>query len=258
MQTKKSAQKQLLSSFVRARFALYLFDNRRTSPVAPSSALPTLYSFRRCPYAMRARLGLLAASQTVELREVSLKSKPQELLALSPKATVPVLDFPGSEPIEQSLQIMLWPLDKNDPQGLLQPANSTLDTMLQLIERNDGPFKTHLDRYKYPNRYEPVGSVDHRAEGFKFLTELSELLTSQQFLFGSTPSLADLAIFPFVRQFAGVDREWFEQTAPQKLRDWLAYWLATNSFVMTMHKYTPWQRGDTTVLFPIPEAAHEV
>lgn len=202
---------------------------------------------------MRARLGLLAAGQTVELREVALKTKPQELLILSPKATVPVLDISGADPIEQSLEIMLWALGKNDPQNLLQPTNSNLDAMLHLIQRNDGSFKTHLDRYKYPNRYEPAGSIDHRAKGLEFLIELSGLLTNQPFLFGSAPSLADLAIFPFVRQFAGVGRDWFEQSAPQNVHDWLAYWLAADAFAITMHKYTPWQAEDAIVLFPIPE-----
>ena len=209
-----------------------------------TSALPVFYSFRRCPYAIRARLALAVSGVDYELREVSLKSKPDELLAASPKGTVPVLVLPGGQVIDESLDIMRWALAQNDPDGWL---NHPLDEMLALIAGNDGHFKRALDRYKYPNRYplESGGDVKafalaQRLEAAGWLQTLEPRL-SQGWLFGNQPSLADMAILPFVRQFAHTEAAWFAaQTWPQ-LRAWLTYFEASALFESVMAKHKSWQ-----------------
>ena len=162
---------------------------------------PILYTFRRCPYAMRARMALHIADIEVELREVSLRDKPPELLAASPKATVPVLVLPAGKVIDESLDIMRWALTQNDPERWLAPAEHAED----LIATNDGPFKFHLDRAKYANRYPGTDPAYHRGEAVKLLLPLEAQLAKHAHLFGDAPSLADFAIFPFVRQFSRAD-----------------------------------------------------
>lgn len=164
-------------------------------------SLPILFSFRRCPYAMRARMALWVAGIDVELREVSLRDKPTELMAASPKGTVPVLVLPEGRVIEESLDIMRWALAQQDPEGWLAAGEET-DS---LIAANDGPFKFHLDRAKYANRYPGVDPVFHRDEAVKLLLPLEDRLAKYPYLFGDRPSFADIAIFPFVRQFARAD-----------------------------------------------------
>jgi glutathione S-transferase len=178
-----------------------------------TAALPVLYSFRRCPYAMRARLALAVSGVQYELREVSLKNKPPELLAASPKATVPVLVLPSGQVIDESLDIMRWALEQNDPDGWLNLG--PLDDMLTLIAANDGRFKHALDRYKYPNRYplESGGDVQAFALAQRFKAgswlQTLEPRLSQGWLFGYKASIADMATLPFVRQFAHTDADWF-------------------------------------------------
>jgi len=222
--------------------------------------LPVLYSFRRCPYAMRARLALLAAEQSVVLREVSLKQKPDAMLAISPKATVPVLALANGQVIEESLQIMQWALAQNDPKKLLSPMGTRKEIMMALIEEADTQFKHHLDRYKYGSRYSPQEVDAHQDAGLQFLHKLDRHLTSTPFLFGDAPSLADIGIFPFVRQFAGVDRAWFDKTAPKTVINWLDGYLNTDVFAQVMHKYQPWTANDPVIVFPamLPENADEV
>ncbi|MES2531323.1 MAG: glutathione S-transferase N-terminal domain-containing protein, partial [Pseudomonadota bacterium] len=169
------------------------------------TALPVLYSFRRCPYAMRARLALLASGQRCELREVVLRDKPAALIAVSPKATVPVLVTAEGTVIEQSLDIMLWALRRSDPSGWLQPGDASLDEMLSLVAQCDTHFKPELDRYKYPGRYADTDPLMHREAGAVFLRRLDARLTQWRFLAGPAEALADAAIAPFVRQFAMVD-----------------------------------------------------
>ena len=196
--------------------------------------LPILYSFRRCPYAMRARLALAVSGQVYEHREVILKNKPAALLAASPKATVPVLVLPDGQVIEQSLDIMLWALRLNDPLQWLSPENATLDDMLALIAVNDGAFKRNLDRYKYPNRYsaEQAGTdatafaLAQRDLGARWLDELAcrlDASVDQRWLYGDRASLADMATLPFVRQFAHTDAGWFAAQPWPALQQWLAY-----------------------------------
>ncbi len=209
--------------------------------------LPLLYSFRRCPYAMRARLALDCAGAPCVLREVDLKAKPAEMLAASPKGTVPVLVLPDGTVIEQSLDIMLWVLKRNDPNGWLTPDTGDLADMLLLIGEADGPFKDHLDRFKYHVRYD---GVDREAEwrgAVTFLEQLEGRLAGGA-LFGSRSSLADMAIFPFVRQLANSDRARFDALPLARLQRWLDGHVSTERFQRIMHKRPAWQRGDEEIV----------
>ena len=209
------------------------------------SALPVLYSFRRCPYAIRARLALATSGICYELREVSLKNKPAEMLAASPKGTVPVLVLPGGQVIDESLDIMRWALAQNDPDGWLIPA---LDDMFALIANNDGKFKHALDRYKYPNRY-PLESdgeahtfaLAQRLDASYWLQTLESRLSQgwQVWLCGPQPSLADMAILPFVRQFAHTDAAWFAAQPWPLLQAWLAGFQTSSLFGAAMAKHKP-------------------
>lgn len=196
---------------------------------------PLLYSFRRCPYAMRARLALYFSELPYKKHEVSLKDKPPAMLEISPKGTVPVLQLADGSVIEESLDIALWALKQNDPQQLLQRAE-VLREMLSLIERNDGEFKHWLDRYKYADRHLENTPEFYRSQGESFLIELEQRLSTRSFLMGGNPSFADIAIMPFVRQFAHVDKAWFAQTPHKHLQHWLAYWLESAAFTQIMLK----------------------
>ena len=189
-----------------------------------------LYSFRRCPYAMRARMALRYSGVPLSIVEVSLKAKPAEMLALSPKGTVPVLACADGQVIEQSLEIMHWALAQHDPDNWLG-ANST-----SLIEENDQLFKVNLDRYKYAIRYPEQPMEHYRVQAEQFLQRLEELLERTPYLAGDTLSLADVALAPFVRQFAHVDREWFEHAPYPLLRVWLERFLASTLFTSVMAK----------------------
>ena len=192
----------------------------------------TLYSFRRCPYAMRARMALRYSGVPVEIVEVSLKTKPAEMLAISPKGTVPVLDANGRV-IDESLEIMRWALAQHDPQGWLLGGDPRI---AELIEANDQAFKVHLNRYKYAERYPEQPMEVYRAEGALFLQRLEELLTDRDYLLTDHLSLADVALLPFVRQFAHVDREWFAQTPYLRLQAWLQRLLESELFTAIMKK----------------------
>jgi len=213
--------------------------------------MPVLYSFRRCPYAMRARMALLVSETPVRLREVVLRAKPEEMIAASPKATVPVLVLPDGQVIDESLAIMHWTLGRNDPQNWRQ--GSAAET--ELIAEADGPFKDNLDRYKYPVRYDDVDPLDHRAGGLVFLEKLDGLIQESGQLMGAKPSLADHAIFPFVRQFANNDRSWFDQLPLPALQKWLGDHLASALFTTTMVKYPQWVSGDAEPVFALEVAA---
>ena len=219
--------------------------------------LGILYSFRRCPYAMRARLActLFLQAKSLELREVVLKNKPLELLAISPKATVPVLILQGAQPndanvIGESRDIMLWALEQpsNELKSQYLPFHLQLE-IDELIDENDGSFKWALDHYKYADRFEE--SEEHYRElGEVFLAKLEKLLEKNNYLLSSEMSLADIALFPFVRQFAHVDKKWFEQSAYPKLTHWLNKFLESELFNSIMEKYKPWKAGNETVYFP--------
>ncbi|MFJ2527673.1 glutathione S-transferase [Pseudomonas helmanticensis] len=192
----------------------------------------TLYSFRRCPYAMRARMALRYSGVPVEIVEVSLKAKPAEMLAISPKGTVPVLDA-GGRVIDESLEIMRWALAQHDPDDWLLAGDSRI---AELIEANDQGFKVQLNRYKYAERYPEQPMEVYRAEGALFLQSLDELLTDRDYLLTDHASLADVALLPFVRQFAHVDREWFAQTPYVRLQAWLQRFLESDLFTSIMKK----------------------
>ncbi len=210
------------------------------------TALPVLYSFRRCPYAMRARLAIAYAGIRTEIREVALKGKPQELLAISPKATVPVLQLPNGQVVEESLDIMLWALAQHDPEDWLASAADAMP----LIQRNDGGFKYYLDRYKYADRYPDYPAHHYRQQGEMFLAELENRLACGGHLCGQDFSIADAAIFPFVRQFAAVDGRWFQASGYPALKQWLDSLLASALFDAVMGKYPVWVAGSPGVVFP--------
>jgi len=214
------------------------------------SALPILYSFRRCPYAMRARMALAASGTVCELREVVLAHKPPALLQASSKGTVPVLVLPDGTVLEQSLDIMLWALHQSDPQQWLSVTAAALDAVLLLIQQCDGDFKYHLDRYKYPNRYDLADGVAHRCAGAQFLQMLDARLHPSEMLHGDHFGLADAAIAPFVRQFAHTDRTWFSSQPWAKLQQWLAAFEASDRYRGVMDKHVPWESGQTPVALP--------
>jgi glutathione S-transferase len=196
----------------------------------------TLYSFRRCPYAMRARMALRYCGVAVNIVEVSLKAKPADMLALSSKGTVPVLSVDG-QVIDESLAIMHWALAQNDPQDwLLKDDPVGQRHIAGLIEENDQVFKVHLNHYKYAERYPEQPMAFYRAKGEVFLRRLDELLEGRDYLLADHPSLADVALMPFVRQFAHVDREWFGQTPYRRLQAWLQRFLESDLFVGVMQK----------------------
>lgn len=192
--------------------------------------LPILYSYRRCPYAMRARMALKLANIEVEFREISLREKPAHMLQVSPKATVPVLILPDESVIEESLEIMLFALKEHALGGNIHAACRAL------ILENDTSFKQALDAYKYPERFPTKTQMQHRAGGEVFLQKLENLLEQNSYLFGAMHSLADIAIFPFIRQFAAVDNVWWLDAPYPKLRNWLNEWVDSELFKSVMTK----------------------
>jgi glutathione S-transferase len=205
---------------------------------------PILYSFRRCPYAIRARLTLRYAGIQCVLREVILRSKPPELIECSAKGTVPVLVLGDGEVIDESLDIMLWALAQSDPDGWL---DVDMPAAIQLIKRNDSEFKFAIDHYKYPDRYSDsgpnIGSDQCRADGENFLADLDDDLQRTAYLCGDRLSIVDVAVLPFVRQFAYVDIVWFQQTRLSAVKRWLGLFLDSALFASVMVKYPAWQSG---------------
>lgn len=190
-----------------------------------------LYSFRRCPYAMRARMALRYSGVAVEIREVSLKAKPADMLAASPKGTVPVLLLDDGRVIDESLDIMRWALASNDPDGWLQ---ADADAMATLLAGNDGPFKQALNRYKYADRYPEHPMTYYRDQGCEFLRVLEGRLERGAWLCGERMTLADAAIAPFIRQFRGVDPAWFAQAPYPRVREWIEAFIESTLFTAIM------------------------
>ncbi|MDX8353236.1 glutathione S-transferase [Cognatiyoonia sp. IB215182] len=207
--------------------------------------LPILWTFRRCPYAMRARLAIAASGCQVELREILLKDKPAPFLAASPKGTVPVV-VAGEQVIEESRDVMHWALGQNDPEGWLDMPTEGHD----LIDACDGPFKRALDHTKYAVRFPDRDVVDDRAEALTYLSDWNDRLQRTAFLTGPRRTLADMAVLPFVRQFANTDRAWFDAQGLSALTTWLDDFLKSKQFADVMTKYTPWADGQETVVFP--------
>lgn len=211
---------------------------------------PILYTFRRCPYAMRARLSIQSSGQALELREIILRDKPPPMLEASPKGTVPVLILEDGTVLDESLDIMLFVLGKSDPEKLLSPQQAGMEDMLALISENDNAFKANLDRYKYPNRYDAVDPIQQRDQGAQFLMRLDQMLEEGSgFLFRQRYCLADLAILPFVRQFANVDKNWFDDQNWPHLKAALDTFVTSERFLSIMIKFPQWKEGDPPTYF---------
>jgi glutathione S-transferase len=198
---------------------------------------------------MRARMALLAAGIRCEVREVALAQKPQSMLDLSPKGTVPVLVLPDAV-IEQSLDIMLWALRQHDPHSWLPQDSQVLSEQLALIAACDDGFKHHLDRYKYPGRYNLPDGVSNRDAGAEFLQQLNQRLTQSSYLSGDGFGLADAAIAPFVRQFAHTDPDWFAAQDWGRVQQWLLAFESSAPYQQCMHKYKVWYPGHKPLTFP--------
>jgi len=211
--------------------------------------LPILFSFRRCPYAMRARLAVKASTIQVALREVVLADKPSEMLLCSPKGTVPVLQLPDGSVVDESLDIMLWALKQHDPQSWLPSNEHDEEETFRLINFNDTEFKAWLDKYKYADRFPECSIEFYRQQGEGFLLQLEEKLDKSTYLVGDKISLADMAIFPFIRQFAHVDKPWFDQSEYKKLQDWLQQLLDLPLFNEVMKKYPRWTCEQAPLVF---------
>ncbi|HIO92803.1 MAG TPA: glutathione S-transferase [Leucothrix mucor] len=215
-------------------------------PSATTTILPILYSLQNCPYAMRARLALLLAQQSVQIRAITMKDKPTEMLLASPKGTVPVLVIENSgenknQVIDESLDVMLWALNRNDPDNLLYIHDETaLPEMLKIIEENDAEFKPNLEKYKRAKRFHGKDEEACRLECESFVQALEQRLSQHKFIMGSTPSLLDYALLPFIRQFSRVNKPVFAQEQYSNLRRWLRYHLQSKLFSIAMFKYPLW------------------
>ena len=207
--------------------------------------LPILYSFRRCPYAIRARMALAYSAVRVELREIRLSNMPPELLRISPKATVPVLQLSDGTILEQSLDIMHWALSLSDPQQwLINDSRSA-----ELIQQTDEGFKPLLDAYKYADRFPQLSQSEHRCHAEYFVQQLEDRLDDQAYLSGDQLSITDVAIMPFIRQFSGVEPLWFAHSKYSGVRRWLKHQIESQLFQTVMVKYAFWHSGDNTVYF---------
>ena len=206
--------------------------------------LPILYSFRRCPYAMRARLAIAETNIIVELREVLLRNKPDHMLSLSSKGTVPILWLPDGSVIDESYEIMIWALSNNNSSIF---SNKTEYT--ELISLVDNKFKYHLDRYKYSSRFSNSNAVEHRDLALEILHQIENIL-NQPWLNGANPGFPDFAILPFVRQYRIADIDWFDDfNEIPKTKAWLNNFLESNRFKNVMQKYHPWKEGLPGVYF---------
>jgi len=199
---------------------------------------------------MRARMALHASGVTVELREVTLRDKPAEMLAASPKGSVPVLVLPDGSVIDESWDIMRWALREHDPENWLGENGVYLIAAQPLLDTNDSSFKAALDRYKYADRHPEHSREHYRAQGEVFLQQLETRLQTTHHLLADAPSILDAALFPFVRQFTGVDAEWFAQAPYPALRGWLEAFLSSPRFASVMRKHAPWKTADATMFFP--------
>ena len=207
-----------------------------TTPVSDAKRA-LLFSFRRCPYAIRARMALAQSGIAVQIREVALRDKPAEMLAISPKATVPVLQLPDGRVLDESVDIMLWALRGNDPQAWLPLAPVDADKARQWVTRNDAQFKPLLDCYKYAPRHPQYTQQQHRQRAQDaFVLPLDTLLRTRAFLLGDFACWADVALFPFLRQFAMVEPDWFAQAPLAGLQRWLERWTESAIFRAVMSR----------------------
>ena len=213
-------------------------------------SLPILYSLRCCPYAMRARLAILLAKQSVLLRDIVMKNMPVEMLAASAKATVPLLILDDGSIIDESLQIMIWALNINDPNNLLcTEQENALTKMLTIISRNDNEFVYYLEKYKVTARHHDIAETFYRQQCELFIEQLEQTLSAHDYIMSNTPCLVDYAILPFVRQFSRVDRKWYLQAPYPHLRSWLERHFQNPLFSKTMKKYPKWLTGNAEMVF---------
>jgi len=227
-----------------------IFDDKTDGKTNKIKALPILYSLRNCPYAMRARLAIFKADQTVLLRDLVLSNKPAEMIAVSPKGTVPVLVLADETVIEESLDIMLWALRETDPNDLLHSQKEcSLPIMLSLINLFDTDFKTCLEQYKCAKRYQEDNITQCRASCEQYIQQLEQRLTEHTFLISDKESLADIALIPFIRQFARIERQWYLQSAYPMVRQWLNRYLQSATFTKVMAKHPLWVDEPKAVLF---------
>ncbi|WP_373020493.1 glutathione S-transferase [Thiomicrorhabdus sp.] len=204
---------------------------------------PVLYSYRRCPYAMRARMGIYLSGIRVEQREIVFWDKPQSMLEASPKGTVPVLVMRDGDVIDESRDILLWALRQKADSRLLPEDDRLFRQMNAWIDENDGEFKSALDRYKYADRFPEHPQTFYRQQGEVFLAKLEQTLSAQAYLLGENLSMADLAIFPFIRQFANVDKRWFAESNYVGLRNWLERHLQQDYFLEVMKNRPVWEKA---------------
>ncbi|MGA0310003.1 MAG: glutathione S-transferase [Candidatus Puniceispirillaceae bacterium] len=211
---------------------------------------PIFWSFRRCPYAMRARLAIAASGQVVQLREILLRDKPDAFLLASPKGTVPVLVLEDGTVIDESRDVMFWALGRNDPDDWLAIWRQDPQQVTAFLDRLDGPFKHDLDRYKYASRYAGADATIHQANGAKFLHELDTALQQTRALSGANLGILDFACLPFVRQFRIANPAWFDAQPWPHLSAWLSAFLNSARFQKIMEKYPQWKDGAASVTFP--------
>ncbi|MEM9101042.1 MAG: glutathione S-transferase [Pseudomonadota bacterium] len=217
-----------------------------------ASELPVLYSFRRCPYAIRARMAIVSCGLQVALREVELKNKPNGMLAASPKGTVPVLVLNAETVIDESLDVMYWALKvSKDPCKWLAYNQAQREVAQTLVTANDKEFKVWLDKYKYFERFPESPRDFYRQKAEVFLLQLEERLASQSFLIGDTQTFVDVAIFPFIRQFVFADPQWFVTAHYPQLKRWLDFHLSSSTFERAMVKLPPYLKSQASEIFPM-------
>ena len=195
---------------------------------------------------MRARMVLLHSKIQCEIREIKLSNKPKEMLAISPKGTVPVLILENGDILDESLDVMLWAIEQGNLRNLFNPGKKEI---LDLIKINDGEFKDAIDRYKYSSLYPEKPMIEYRKMGEPFLEKIESYLEKNKFIFGKNISLADLAIFPFIRQFCRVDIDWFNSSLFKKIKEWTLFFEGSEDFIDIMRKIKPWTTGDKPTLF---------
>lgn len=219
--------------------------------------LPVLYSLRNCPYAMRARLAIYKSKLSIELRDVVLNNKPQEMITASPKATVPILVLNSSQVIDESLDVMLWALSENDPEDLLHcNAEKTqinmptkLPEILNLVHQFDQEFKTCLEQYKCAKRYHETNLAECRLACEVYIKDLEQRLSKHDYIIDDKESLADIALLPFIRQFAKVERQWYLQSPYSNVKQWLNRYLQSAMFTKVMVKYPLWSKDSELIVF---------
>lgn len=215
---------------------------------------PILYSFKRCPYAMRARMIIFLTDIQCELREVHLKNKPQSMLDLSPKGTVPVLQIDAYKVIDESLEIVEWALGINDifKKNKILPDQEVLTK--DLISLFDDEFKFHLDRYKYSVRYQDANPIQSRSKCLEILNKTENSISNSNWFFGDSVNKLDICILPFIRQFRIADPEWFDSLNEiHQVKSWLKHFLKSPLLLNIMNKNGPWQEGDQALIFPLSE-----